>query len=621
MSRRDSFSEVLAAGRRHLPILFVLSFLANILLLTTSIYMLQVFDRVLSSGSTDTLIWLTVIAVFALVTYGFLEHARRIILQRTGSWIENELSPAIIKRAIAARLTKGRSDAAVGDVADIRGFVAGDAILAFLDAPWSPAFIALIWMMHPMLGLIAVLGAVVLFLLAVLNDVMTRQRAAVSARSLRASRSEAEHFVENAETLAGLGMIDTVVSRWKKQLARAEDDGIVAADISSLLFNISRVIRLGLQLAILGVGAWLVLGAELTAGGMIAASIILSRALSPVERAISAWKSFGSYRNARARLQQLFKAHPEPERRVSLPRPEGRLDVRDLRFHSPETREPILRGLTFELEPGDICAVIGPSGSGKTTLCKLLVGAWHPSFGSVRLDGADVAEWDSEELGRYLGYVPQSVELFDGTIAENIARMREVDDAQVIAAAQQAGAHQMILKLPKAYETPVGHYADRLSGGQKQRVGLARALYGDPSFLVLDEPNANLDGNGEIALLKALRQLKKEGRTVLIVSHLPNVLSVVDKILFIKDGTLGKFGTRDEILAEMREVRARKERPAPQPAVATISTIRSGQQTAGPIDLKTRERSAPGDGGRKAPEGGGNARRSPLIRKSVKAVG
>jgi ABC-type protease/lipase transport system fused ATPase/permease subunit len=299
---------------------------------------------------------------------------------------------------------------------------------------------------------------------------------------------------------------------------------------------------------------------------------------------------------------------------VSLPRPEGRLRVQDLRFHSPETREPILRGITFGLEPGEACGIIGPSGSGKSTLCKLLVGAWRPSFGAVRLDGADVAEWDSEELGRYLGYLPQAVELFPGTIAENIARMGEVRDAEVIDAARTAGAHDMILKLPEAYETPVGHYADRLSGGQKQRVGLARALFGNPSLIVLDEPNSNLDGNGEIALLKALQHLKSQGRTIVVVSHLPNILRVVDKVLVVRDGAVAKFGPRDEVLKEMRApapasghltpVKASQDTHSVQSALQKVKAARSGARTAGDADSVERPVEAPMDGSSRAKETG-----------------
>ena len=564
MAQPTLFAQVMRSGRKQFGGLFFLSFLSNILLLASSIYMLQVFDRVLASGSYDTLIWLSVLAVLAIVAYGFLEFARRKVLTRTGAWIASELSPEVIRRTIAARLSTGRSPAGLGDVRDVRGFVGGDAILAFFDAPWSPVFIAIIWFMHPVLGIIAVAGAVILFAIGVLNDVITRRAQAQSAMQMRQVHNDADAFVANAEALEGMGMIGSVVTRWRTNHENAEQEGAGAAEVSAILFNLSRSIRLGLQIAILGAGAALVLQAELSAGGMIAASIILARALSPVERAISAWKSFGSYRLARSRLARLFKETAAPTERVSLPKPAGKLAVKDVRYFAPETRAPLVKSVSFQLRPGELCGVLGPSGSGKSSLCRLLVGAWRPSFGEVRLDGAELAEWDSEERGRFIGYLPQQTELFSGTVAENIARMGAVDDGAVLTAAKKAGAHEMILALPEGYETQLGQFRDQLSGGQKQRIGLARALYGEPSFVVLDEPNSNLDGNGEIALQRALSAMKAAGQTVLIVTHVPNLLRQVDKIMVIHDGALKSFGDRDEVMREMMP----KGRAAPKPAQA-----------------------------------------------------
>lgn len=566
MTQPTLFAQTMRAGRKHAIALITLSFLANILLLASSLYMLQVFDRVLASGSFDTLTWLSVIAVLAIVTYGFLEFSRRKVLSRTGSWISAELSPEVIRRSISARLGTGRSPAGLGDVQDIRNFIGGDAILAFLDAPWTPIFIAVIWLMHPVLGLIALTGAVVLFAIGVLNDLVTRKRQAEANVRLRQVQNDAQTFIDNAETLTGMGMVGAILRRWQMSRDEAEHTGDAAAELSSVLFNLSRAIRLGLQIAILGAGAALVLQTELTAGGMIAASIILARALSPVERAISAWKAFGSYRLASRRLETLFRATPESTQRLSLPRPQGKLTVRDLRYFSPDTREPLVKSVTMQLKPGQLCGVLGPSGSGKTSLCRLLVGAWRPSFGEIRLDGAEVAEWDSEERGRFIGYLPQQVELFTGTVAENIARMGPVEDAKVLDAARKAGAHEMILALPEGYETLLGQFRDQLSGGQKQRIGLARALYGDPSLIVLDEPNSNLDGNGEIALQQSLATMKQAGHTVVIVTHVPILLRQVDKVALIKDGTLAKFGDRDEILREMMKKGQLTTKTAPDAA-------------------------------------------------------
>ena len=551
MAQPTLFAQVMRSGRKQFGGLFFLSFLSNILLLASSIYMLQVFDRVLSSGSYDTLIWLSVIALLAILAYGFLEFARRKVLTRTGTWIAAELSPEVIRRSISARLTSGRSPAGLGDVRDVRSFVGGDAILAFFDAPWSPIFIAIIWLMHPILGMIAVAGAIILFAIGVLNDVVTRRSQAQSVMQMRQVHNDADAFVANAEALEGMGMIGSVTKRWRGRHEAAEQEGAGAAEVSAILFNLSRAIRLGLQIAILGAGAALVLQAELSSGGMIAASIILARALSPVERAISAWKGFGSYRLAKRRLTQLFKETSDPVQRVSLPKPKGDLFVKDLRYFAPETRAPLIKSVSFHLQPGELCGVLGPSGSGKSSLCRLLVGAWQPSFGEIRLDGAELTEWDSEERGPFIGYLPQQTELFSGTVAENIARMGDINDAAVLSAAKKAGAHEMILALPEGYETQLGQFRDQLSGGQKQRIGLARALYGDPSFVVLDEPNSNLDGNGEIALQRALGTMKAAGQTVIVVTHVPTLLRQVDKVIVIQDGTLKKFGDRDDVMREM----------------------------------------------------------------------
>jgi PrtD family type I secretion system ABC transporter len=556
--KKSKLSQTFAGIRRRMPGLFLLSAASNLLLLTSSVYMLQVFDRVLSSGSVDTLIWLSVIAFFALVAYGFIEYARRGVLLRTSSWLENELAPDVIQRSIQMRLSKGQSVAGLGEVNDCKTFVAGEALLVFLDAPWTPVFILVIWLMHPLLGVIALAAAIVLFLVAVINDVTTRKIQASTAHALRKSRQSAEQFVENAETLSALGMSGAIAQRWHAHHREAESRSTVAADISSVLFNGAKALRLGVQIAILGAGAWLVLRAELTAGGMIAASIILARALAPVERAISAWRSFGSFRSSYGRLKSLYALTQGAVDRVKLPTPKGSLALENVRFFASGSGEPILKSISFSLEPGEVCGIVGSSGAGKSTLCKLLVGAWNPSFGTVRLDGADVADWDSEDLGKYIGYLPQDVELFSGTVSENIARMGVPNDEEIVRAARMAGAHEMILKLPNGYETEIGDYADRLSGGQKQRIGLARALYGDPSLLVLDEPNANLDGNGEIALQTAIRSLKESGRTVVFVTHHPSLLRLTDKVMVISQGVVSKFGPRDAVIGELKAAAPRR---------------------------------------------------------------
>jgi PrtD family type I secretion system ABC transporter len=537
--------------RRQGLTLAVFSLAANLLLLVSSIYMLQVFDRVLSSGSLDTLVWLTVAAVFATATYGILEFARRRLLGLAGEWLENRLSAPVIRIGVDARLAGSRSEAGLSDVRDLRAFLGGDAILAFLDAPWMPVFIAVIWMMHPLLGWLALVGAVALFVVALANDLLTRRRQQTAGAAQRRNQQAAQHYLDQAETVQALGMLGPLLRRWQGEQQRSGVIAQRAGAVTDGLLNVTRVLRLALQILILGIGAWLVLRGELTGGGMIAASIILSRALSPVERALGAWRSFVSARAARANLQALFAGRSADHAGLQLPAPQGHLVLEELTYLPAAAREPTLARVAFELAAGDACGIIGPSGSGKSTLCRLIVGAWRPSRGHVRLDGADVGSWDADQLGRHVGYLPQEVVLFPGTIAENIARMGEIDDAKVIEAARLADVHEMILHLPKGYDTPVGPLGHRLSGGQKQRIGLARALFGDPALVVLDEPSASLDSAGEAALQAALVGLRERGRTVLVVAHQANVLRNMDKVLVLKEGRVAAFGERDKVLQSL----------------------------------------------------------------------
>lgn len=553
MTKQNTFQKTLSALRGEWVSLIGLSFLANLLLLTSSIYMLQIFDRVLASRSVDTLIWLTVIAVGATCVYGLIEFARKQAMNRAGQWIENTLSAPTIKRMLNVRLNGRGPAASLNDVNDIRSFWAGQTAAVFLDAPWTPVFIALIWSMHPMLGTVALAGALGLLTIAALNEVLTRRGMATSLSQKRSLRGEADRFAEEAETLDALGMTTKLIDRWQAKNVEAGGTFETTEAVSNSLQNLSRTLRLGLQIAILAVGAYLTLQSSLTAGGMIAASIILGRALAPVERSISAWKGFGSYVHARARLRALFSGKDDVSaEQMSLPKPQGQLAVDELKFMAPGTNKPIIRAADFQLSPGEVCVVMGPSGSGKSTLCNLLTGTSRPSFGSVRLDGASLSDWASEERGQHLGFLAQRVTLFEGTVAENIARMGDVDDSAVLKAAKLAGVHDLILSLKDGYETQLGGGEAHLSGGQVQRIGLARALYGDPSFVVLDEPNANLDTEGEHALVAAIARLKSQGCTVVVVTHQPATLRVADKLMIMKNGTMARFGDRDDVLKELR---------------------------------------------------------------------
>jgi PrtD family type I secretion system ABC transporter len=568
--RRSLLDAVFRAVRGQMGALFVFSFLANLLLLVSSVYMMQIFDRVLASGSLDTLVWLTVAAIFAIAVYGVLEQVRRRLLVRIGAWLETELSTPVLAQCVTQRLRpESQGDGGLADVAEMRSFLGGDAVLAFLDAPWTPGFIAIIWFIHPTMGAIALAGACVLFIFALVNDRLTRGPQQAAMGRMRRAQADAGRYVESAETVAALGMTRPLLTRWRGAYMAAHDETVSIADVTAALFNLSRSLRLAIQVVIMGAGAFLVLRGQITSGAMIAASIVLSRALSPVERSISAWRGYVSFRQAQRNLTALFEAIGPAARTVVLPRPVGSLAAEAVSFTPPGAAEPILDGISFDLEKGEVCGIVGPSGSGKSSLCRLIVGVWHPTDGHVRLDGADVPGWNPDDLGPHIGYLPQRVDLFPGTVAENIARMRDVPDLEIIAAAKLADVHDMILRLPDGYNTDVGIHGGRLSGGQRQRIGLARALFGGPALIVLDEPNTGLDTDGDRALLETIGQMKESGRTVVIVTHQPSMLRSVDKVIALGDGRLHAFGPRDDVLRVMPRRRPFM-RPGPVSATRTV---------------------------------------------------
>ena len=553
MQPRPQFQEAIHLAWRQAPALLIFSLLANILLLASAIYMLQIYDRVLSSGSVDSLIWLTLAVIGAIAVYGLLEQARRTILARIGQWFDDQLSVPVIERVMEARLAGSGAEAGLKDLSELRAFVVGDGILAFLDAPWTPVFLAFMWLLHPALGMIGIGGAVILFCAALANDFLTRKKGQQVAAGLRSNQAAAGHYVEGAETLRSLGMAEPALRRWELTQRSLMSIHGQLSDRTAIIGSLSRSLRLALQVAVLGLGAFFVLRGELTSGSMIAASIVMSRALAPIERSIGAWRSFVSARAARRNLMRLFEDSGSVQGGgIALPRPQGRLNLENVNYCAPGTQQALLSQVSFDIQAGETCGVIGPSGSGKTTLCRLLVGAMRPSIGHVRLDGAEVSGWPSDQLGMHIGYLPQQVDLFPGTIGQNIARLRDdADSAAVIATARLAGIHEMIVRLPKGYETEVGPHGIRISGGQRQRIALARALFGDPSFIVFDEPNSGLDGDGQIALFNILQRLKEQGRTVVLVSHQMNLLRSADRVLLMHDGGVRMFGTRDEVLSAL----------------------------------------------------------------------
>ncbi|WP_144185113.1 type I secretion system permease/ATPase [Elioraea rosea] len=544
--------QAVRACRSQFAVVGVFSLFVNLLMLTTSIYMMQVFDRVLATRSTDTLLFLTVIAIGATLLMALLEFARGQLLGRCATWIEQTVAPEAFSRAIEAQLrNRPYRMEAMRDLAVCRGFVQSPGMTALYDVPWVPIYLGFIFILHPALGWIATAGAVVLFLLTLVNEWTTSsllKRANVAAM---ANQRRSESVVRNAEVIDSMGMLPNVLKRWHEGVARMLPAQQTAADRAGVIMGMTKFFRLTVQIGVLGAGALLVLENAMTAGAMIAGSIIMGRALAPVEQMIGAWKQLVAARQSYRRLSAHLTVPRIRPGGMPLPEPTGRLTLDRVTYAFPGTNVPIIKGVGFNLEPGESCAIIGPSAAGKTTLIRLVIGVLEPNAGTVRLDGANVFQWLREDFGRHVGYLPQDVELFDGTVVENIARMGTPDAESVFAAARLAGCHEMILKLPKGYETEIGESGTFVSGGQRQMIGLARALYGRPKLVVLDEPNSNLDGDGEQALLRALEQIKAAGTTVVLVSHRPALVQGVDKVVVLRDGMVEMFGPRQEVLKRL----------------------------------------------------------------------
>jgi PrtD family type I secretion system ABC transporter len=561
-------TEALARCRRPLIWIAAFSLVINILMLTTSIYMMQVFDRVLASGSLGTLLFLTLAAAGALALMSALDYVRARILSRIGEWVERRLGAAALERSLEGALA-GRNDHsdALRDLETLRGFFSAGVTFLF-DAPWVPVYIAVIYLLHPVLGHTAVAASVILFALALANNALiAKPLGAANAAGRRAMRT-ADAALRNAEAVEAMDLMPGIVRRWKRDHAGMLENQSMVARNSALLLDMTKFLRQMVQISILGLGAWLVVRHELTGGAMIAGSIILSRALQPVEQAISGWKQVSNARAAKRRLTEFFR---RPQRRPSglpLPAPKGRLVVDNVVFKMPNNQKSILKGVSFDAHPGEAVAVIGPSAAGKSTLARLLVGLHPPISGTVRLDGAEIFGWRRDDLGAHLGYLPQDVELFAGTVAENIARLREPDPTAVVAAAQLADCHDMILQLAKGYDTEIGEGGAMLSGGQRQRIGLARALYGNPKLVILDEPNASLDIEGDDALNQAIATMKRNGTTVVVIGHRPSTLSQVERILVLREGRVAMFGPRSEVIDRLKRQRMQPipAQPAPAPA-------------------------------------------------------
>jgi ATP-binding cassette subfamily C protein len=539
----------------------------SVLLLTVPLFMLQVYDRVLGSGSVHTLVMLTLLAAGALALLSFLDGLRQTILSRIGMRLETGLGGPLLAASIEAA-ARGRSpDAqALRDLAQIRTFVTSPAVATIFELPLVPLFVTLMFLVHPLLGSVTALGAVALLFLTWLNQHASKGALAETSKHSLAALGSAQAYVRNAELVHAMGLYPEAIESWGNHNAKALEAQSRASAAGSGLASLSRFLRLMLQIGLLAFGALMVLDQQMTGGMIVAASIIGGRALAPVEGIIASWRSLVQAREADARIRDLLASTGEIVERVTLPKPEGHLSFEGV-FYVPRPGVPaIVRGLSFQVTPGQAIGIVGPAGAGKSTLARLAIGAIQPSAGTVRLDGADVNQWTRDEFGEHVGYLQQHPEFFPGTVAQNIARMRaDASATAIIAAGQISGAHEMIVRLPNGYETMLGPGGVELSGGQRQRVGLARAFFGDPRLIVLDEPNANLDSKGDNALSLAVRRARDRGATVIVIAQRPRAVQSVDRIMVLQNGTITAFGPRGEVLPKILAPTPIKPRDAGRP--------------------------------------------------------
>lgn len=558
------------------------SLFVNALMLAPTFYMIQVSGRVVPSSSTSTLIMLTLILTIMMLTLGSLEWVRSRIMVRVSNRLDVLLSRDVYRASFKKALSTGGMDASaqsLNDLTSLRQFLTGNGLFAFFDAPWLPIYTAVMFLFHPWFGWMTVGSAVVLVTLAYFNHRYTgKALTEANQQNVRATLQTTTNL-RNAEVIESMGMLDTLMARWAVYQRRVLVLQSQASDKGGIITSISKTFRTWAQSIMLALGAYLVITHEINPGLLMAGSLLLGRALSPIDQMIGSWKGFVAARVQYGRLNDtLEKLNAEPQR-MALPDPEGHIQVENLVIAPPGAKAAVIRNMSFVTPAGSIVGIVGPSAAGKSTLARALLGIWPPQHGTVRLDGADIAAWDKQKLGPHLGYLPQDIELFEGTISDNVARFGKVDPEKVVLAARVAGVHEMILQLPDGYDTVIGSEGINLSGGQRQRIGLARAIYGSPRLIVLDEPNSNLDDVGEKALAVALQKIKETGATVFIISHRPSILSRLDRIMVMNAGTITMYGARDQVIAELAQQQAKAQQRV-APAASAATDVASAQPSA-----------------------------------------
>jgi ATP-binding cassette subfamily C exporter for protease/lipase len=558
---KSEITDVLSSFKGAFRTIGIFSAVINLLMLMPPLYMLQVYDRVLQSRNEMTLLMLTVVLLGAYLMLSALEFVRSFVLIRVGTKLDMQMNKRVYTAAFEQNLKRegGNAGQALQDLTQIRQFFTGNSLFAFFDAPWFPIYLLVIYMFDVWLGVFATCGVLIMVILAYVNEMVSKKPLEEANGLSIEANNLATNNLRNAEVIESMGMLPNLISRWFKLHGRFLQLQAKASEKAGIVTALSKFVRLSMQSLILGLGALLVIEGRISPGMMIAGSILLGRATGPIDQLIGVWKQWSGVHSAYGRLNVLLSANPPREAGMDLPKPSGTVSFESVTAAPPGSNVAVLKGLTFALQPGDVLGVIGPSGAGKSTLARLLVGVWPAQTGKVRLDGADIFQWNKDQLGPHIGYLPQDIELFAGTVAENIARFGEVDGEKITTAARRAGVHDMILRFTQGYDTELGDAGAGLSGGQKQYIGLARAMYGDPSLLVLDEPNSNMDELGEQALLLAINDLRQCGKTIVLVTHRTSVLRATTKLLLLREGVAQAFGPRDQVLQAIAESKQAKE--------------------------------------------------------------